>query len=183
MMKGRWLKVKKMYWFLMLGVSLLLFSGCALLDEILVDENEGSTEVTALEDVVHTENFRDGALEHILEGEVNRKGQAVGFHYDRLPTKKGEIIDGTKTDQDEQGIYEAEVTVEGIEKQSNRGRSTFFPDDWDTQEIVDAINEAYEHKTFINGNTYEGLTDEGIVIRMYLDQKDKIISAFPVYEG
>ncbi|HLR42639.1 MAG TPA: EndoU domain-containing protein, partial [Pseudogracilibacillus sp.] len=136
-----------------------------------------------LENLVDTENFRPNALEHILEGELNGKGQAVGFHYDHLPTKKGEIIAGTETELDEHGVFEAEVSVEGVEKTSNRGRSTFFPDDWDSQDVVDAINEAFENKEFINGNTYEGLTEEGIIVRMYLDNNDKIISAFPVYEG
>src|SRR5699024_11062039 len=146
-------------------------------------ENHSSTEVTALENLVDTENFRQNALEHILEGELNGKGQAVGFHYNHLPTKKGEIIAGTETDVDEHGIYEAEVRVEDVEKTSNRGRSTFFPDDWDSQDVVDAINEAFENKEFMNGNTYEGLTEEGIIVRMYIDNNDKIISAFPVYEG
>ncbi len=70
-----------------------------------------------------------------------------------------------------------------VEKTSNEGNSTFFPDDWDTQEVVDAINEAYENRIFITGNTYEGLTDEGMMIRMYLNDQNKIISAFPIYEN
>jgi len=137
--------------------------------------------VTAISELEQIENFRDGALEHILEGEINQKGQAVGFHYNQLPTKKGEIIEKTKTMPNDVGVYEAEVIVSGVEKQSNQGKSTFFPDEWDTQEVIDAINEAYEEKVLISGNTYEGLTSEGIVIRMYLDQNGKIISAFPIY--
>lgn len=161
---------------------LLGFTGCDLLDELLDDVSSvEDTAVTLISELKDTDYFRPNALEHILEGELNRKGQAVGFHYDRLPTKKGEIISGTKTDLDEHGIYEAKVIVEDVEKTSNRGKSTFFPDEWDTQDVVDAINEAYDSKTFISGNTYEGLTSEGIVIRMYLDDQEKIISAFPVY--
>jgi len=175
--------MRKIYSFIFLSVIIVLLSACALLDELVSNENNSPAEVTALENLVDTENFRLNALEHILEGELNGKGQAVGFHYDYLPTKKGEIITGTETKVDEHGIYEAEVSVDGVEKTSNRGRSTFFPDDWDSQDVVDAINEAFENKEFINGNTYEGLTEEGIIVRMYLDNNDKIISAFPVYEG
>lgn len=48
--------------------------------------------------------------------------------------------------------------------------------------VVDAINEAYNERVHIAGNTYEGLTSKGIVIHMYLDDQDKIITAFPIYE-
>lgn len=164
-------------------VAIIFLSSCALLDELLEDTNEQDEvgSITPINELVETNNFRDGALEHILEGELNRKGNAVGFHYDHLPSKKGEILEGTKTKPNKKGVYEAEVSVEGVNKESNRGRSTFFPDDWDSQDVVDAINEVYENRTFISGNTYEGLTNEGLLIHMYIDDQERIISAFPVY--
>lgn len=165
----------------LLGIFLL--AGCGFIDDLLADTNasDAPTDVTSIETLEDTDNFRPGALEHILEGELNRSGKAVGFHYNQLPSKKGEIIEGTETTPNEQGVYEAEVSVDGVTKESNRGRSTFFPDDWDTQDVVDAINEVYENRTFISGNTYEGLTEEGVLIRMYIDDQERIISAFPVY--
>lgn len=163
--------------FILIFISIFLF-GC----NIALEHNDVDS-VTPLEKLTEIEHFRDGALEHILEGEINRKGNAVGFHYNRLPTKKGEMIDGTETERNDFGIYEAEVMVDGVKKVSNKGKSTFFPDEWDTQEVIDAINEAYENKVFLSGNTYEGLTSEGIIIQMYLDQNGKIISAFPIYEA
>ena len=138
-------------------------------------------EVTLISELEYVQYFRSGALEHVLEGELNKKGEAVGFHYDQLPTKKGEVIEGTKTATNEFGAYEAEVIVKDVAKKSNEGKSTFFPDEWDTQQVIEAINEAYENRELITGNTYEGLTMEGMVIRMYLDQEEKIISAFPIY--
>lgn len=162
--------------------AVFIISGCGFLKDAndTVAENY-SESVTAINNLQHIDYFRTGALEHILEGELNRRGQAVGFHYDRLPTKKGEIIKGTETEHNEFGVYEAKIIVNDIEKKSNNGMSTFFPDEWDTQDVVDAINEAYEEKVYISGNTFEGLTEEGIVIRMYLDNDEKIISAFPIY--
>lgn len=174
MHKG-WLKL------LSISFAVLLLFGCGLLEESTDQAGVETVNVTPLDELVDIDLFRHDALAHILEGEINKKEQAVGFHYDRLPTKKGEIISGTKTAENEFGIYEAEVTVEGVEKSGNRGISSFFPDAWDSQDVVDAINEAYDTKAYISGNTYEGLTSEGIVVRMYLDQSDKIISAFPVY--
>lgn len=171
-------------WILIL-LSLLVLVGCSVdevIDEVLdifgdVEENE----IESIDELQDTDAFRKGALEHILEGELNGKGQAVGFHYDGLPTKKGEIIEGTKSSKNDQGVYEAKVKVSDVEKTSNNGKSTFFPDDWSAQEVVDAINEAYENSAFISGNTYEGLTEDGVTVRMYLDNNEKIISAFPVY--
>lgn len=163
-------------------ISIIFLFGCEFSNENntnLVQSEQN--EVTLISDLENIAYFRDGALEHILEGELNRNGQAVGFHYDRLPTKKGEIVTGTETERNELGVYEAEVIVSNVEKTSNGGKSSFFPDEWDTQEVVNAISEAYEEKEFISGNTYEGLTSDGMIIRMYLDNQDKIISAFPIY--
>lgn len=138
-------------------------------------------EPIALSDLTNTEIFRPGALEHILEGELNRNGDAVGFHYEGLPTAKGAVVEGTRTNPNKYGVYEAEVEVEGVKKRGNRGISSFFPLDWTAQEVVDAINEAYDTKQFITGNTYEGLSADGVIIHMYLDKDDQIISAFPLY--
>lgn len=166
-------------------LSLSLLMGCSI-DEVL-DLTEGEStettnvEVTPLEELIETENFKSHALHHILEGELNHKGQAVGFHYNQLETKKGKIIENSQTEPNEYGVYEAKVKVSDVNKTSNSGKSTFFSDDWDSQDVVDAINEAHDNRMQINGNTFEGLTEEGIVVRMYLDQQDKVISAFPVY--
>lgn len=171
--------MKRIGLFLLIMVFSLM--GCGLQH---IDTKQGETEIisaTPLEDLVETDHFRDGALAHILEGELNKKGQAVGFHYANLPTRQGEIVEDTKTTENEHGIYEAEVVVSEVEKTANSGKSTFFPDSWDSQDVVDAINEAYDDRSFISGNTYEGLTEEGIIVRMYLDESEKIISAFPIY--
>lgn len=178
---------KRLYHIFLLSLSAFLLAGCNL--ELLIDINDNDYEhnqaeneiVTAISDLQDTDHFRHGAVEHILEGELNKEGEAVGFHYNRLSTKKGEIIAGTETEANKFGVYEAEVIVNDVAKTSNHGKSTFFPNEWDTQHVIDAINEAYNVKTLISGNTYEGLTADGMRIRMYLDDHDKIISAFPVY--
>lgn len=173
--------MKKLSYLLLTGFLLFIFLGC---DANIDATNEHGGEViavTSIEELENTDYFRDSALVHILEGELNRKGQAVGFHYDQLPTKNGEIIEGTETKENDLGIYEAKVVIDDVEKSSNSGKSTFFPDDWDTQDVIETINEAYDEKSFINGNTYEGIANNGVVVRMYLDNNEKIISAFPVY--
>lgn len=172
----------KLKYVLLSLLSLFLLMSCSIEDD-LVQSETNEQKVTPLTELVETENFKSNALEHILEGELNYKGQAVGFHYSQLESKKGEIIDNSQTELDENEVYEAKVRIKDVNKTSNNGKSTFFPDDWDTQDVVDAINEAYDNRTHINGNTFEGLTAEGIIVRMYLTEQNQIISAFPVYEG
>lgn len=80
-------------------------------------------------------------------------------------------------------MYEAKVEVNGIPKVSNGGKSTFFPQDWSPQQVVDAINEAFDNKQFVKGskNTYVGKLNNGMQIQMFIDNiTNKIISAFPV---
>src|SRR5690625_3951140 len=98
--------IKKIIKLFFISFAMLFIVGCNVNDFI---ENVAETDqkeldsVTAIQDLKQTEYFRDGALEHILEGEINRKGQAVGFHFDRLPTKKGEIVEGTEKAPNEFG--------------------------------------------------------------------------------
>ncbi|HDR6287643.1 TPA: ribonuclease [Bacillus cereus] len=127
----------------------------------------------------HTEKFRPNTLKHILEGEINWRGDAMGYHTEVLENTPGKIISGTEEILNDQGIYKARVEVNGTPKTGNRGFSTFFPKDWSPQKIVDNINEAYNNRTYEFGNTYSGIGSEGIRISMYIDGNGKIISAFP----
>ena len=79
-------------------------------------------------------------------------------------------------------MYEAKVInpINGTVKPGNSGNSTFFPDDWTAQDIVNATNAAYNNKYLIRGNTYEG-TYNNIKIRMYINPSTgKVISSYPI---
>lgn len=135
-----------------------------------------------LANLKHTENFTEKSLSHIFEGDLNRRGQSGGYHYDMVESTSGSIIEGTKGPVlNDAGVYEARVEVNGIPKKANGGYSTFFPDHMSPQEVVDTINEAYETREFKikTRNTYEGFSKNGMKITMYLDSDEKIISAYP----
>lgn len=135
-----------------------------------------------LANLKHTENFTEKSLSHIFEGDLNRRGQSGGYHYDMVEGTSGSIIEGTKGPTlNDVGVYEARVEVDGIPKKANEGYSTFFPDHMSPQEVVDTINEAYETRQFKikTRNTYEGFSKNGMKITMYLDSDKKIISAYP----
>ena len=132
----------------------------------------------------NTQNFRPSAIKHIMEGDLNQRGQAGGYHYENIPKTQGRVIPGTETTPNPFGVYSGRVEVSGVPKVANNGGSTFFPKDMSPQEIINSINEAYSAKSLLRGNTYRGTVQSGpkagMIILMYLDRNGKIISAFPL---
>ena len=199
--------MKKRYYFIMLGMLLLFFlfgnsSDQGILTEDTVSENvvvtsqeamdtydeesnqpenkETVYEKTVLITLENTDIFIDSAIEHIFEGNVSR-GKAGGYHYECIKDTAGKVISGTEVDLNDLGVYKAQVEVDGILKKTNKGYSTFFPKDMNPQEVVDSINEAYDNRVFVEGTskTYRGSANNGLEIEMYINEKGKIISAFP----
>mgnify|MGYP002513646936 CR=1 FL=1 len=64
---------------------------------------------------------------------------------------------------------------------ANDGYSSFFPVTMTPQQIIDATNQAYGNRVYVQGNTYIGVANNGMEIVMYLDASNKIISFFPTY--
>lgn len=54
----------------------------------------------------------------------------------------------------------------------------FFPRSWNQQQVVDAINAAYDNRRHHKKNLYIG-TVNGITIQMRLDPNGKIVTAYP----
>ena len=116
----------------------------------------------------NTEHFAKKTLEHIFDGTIN---------------SKGEIIAGTESARDSRGVFTAKVKVSGVKK---NGFSSFYPEDWSPQQVVDAINEAYQDalsdKSNPHGELWIGYSGD-LEIDMYLDSGKKITTAYPIYEG
>lgn len=136
---------------------------------------------SVLSSLTNTQIFNNTAIEYIFKGNLDRNGNAGGYHYEEIIGTPGKTISGTELPENSYGVYKAQVQVNGNNKSANNGYSTFFPKDMSPQEVVDAINEAYGNKVFVSGtrNTYEGISSGGIVISMYINGNGKIISAFP----
>ncbi|PEB32513.1 hypothetical protein COM77_30325 [Bacillus cereus] len=118
----------------------------------------------------------NGSVEHIFHGNVNRRGEAGGFHHESMPSK-GKIRSITE-EPNEHGVYKAEVEVNGIPKEFE---SSFFPKDWNRVEVLQAVKEAYNNKEYTGrGNRYIGRTSHGIEIMMFIDSRNRVISAFPL---
>src|SRR5690625_1695205 len=70
----------------------------------IIESKETENDKIEISKLIDVQHFQHGALEHILEGEINHKGYAVGFHYEGLPTQKGKVIASTRTTADEHGV-------------------------------------------------------------------------------
>ena len=131
----------------------------------------------------NTERFAKNTLEHIFDGTINGKGKATGYHYTKVTDSKGKIIDGTRSETDENGVFTGKVEVSGVKK---NGFSSFYPESWTPQQVVDAINTAYDDalsdKSNPHGSIWIGYCGD-LEIDMYLNSDKKITTAFPVYEG
>ena len=131
----------------------------------------------------NTEHFAKNTLEHIFDGTINGKGKATGYHYSMITDSKGKIVDGTRSKADKNGVFTAKVEVSGKKK---NGFSSFYPESWTPQQVVDAINTAYDD-AFKNPDNPQGSLWIGysgdIEIDMYLNSNKQITTAYPVYEG
>ena len=151
-------------------------------DDAKKDKNAGYT-MSDVKKLRNTENFSRNGLEHIFDGTVNKKGKATGYHYSRVRDSKGHILDGTRGKKDENGVFTAKVEVDGVKKE---GFSSFYPEDWSPQDVVDAINTAY--KEAVNdpknprGSLWIGHAGK-LEIDMYLDDHKKILTAYPIHRG
>lgn len=70
------------------------------------------------------------------------------------------------------------VSASSSQSERRLAHRTFFPQGWSPQEVVDAINEAYDNRVQVSGNDYRGVSSSGVVISLYI-KDDKICSAFP----
>lgn len=145
-----------------------------------------------LEGLEQTEHFESGLIKHIFNGEVKlasagkgkKRLEATGYHTEVIKNAEGQIIPGTKSSPDTKGVYQGKVKVNGIRKRTMGGMSTFFPEHWSPQHIVNAINEAYANKRLKTNtlNMYEGSSSEGVRIRMRVNANGKIVNVYPLME-
>ena len=145
-----------------------------------ISENAGyyMADISQLEDVDY---FAKGTLEHIFDGTINKKGNATGYHYTMVLDSKGKIIEGTRSAEDENGVFTGKVEVDGVKK---NGFSSFYPEAWTPQQVVDAINTAYDEAIANPDNPKNSLWIGhygNIEIDMYLDSNQKITTAYPIY--
>lgn len=121
-------------------------------------------------------------VKHILEGGINRRGEATGFHH--LPSKKQ---DRTKiieivNQPNSCGVYRAKVQIEGKVK---KAFSTMFPNRLSSQDVINSIKTGYEKALSQSGTrrTITTSTNECYDITIILDDNKNIITSYPIFKN
>ena len=121
-------------------------------------------------------------LEHVFEGQVNRRGKPVGFHSrpaGRDPA--GARVVRTISGRNGLGVYIAEVEIRNGSGRWLRKTSTFYPDSLSRGEVVAAILHAWEERRELGGGKFQGPSGEGFTIEGYTLDGGGINTAYPIY--
>jgi Bacterial EndoU nuclease len=120
---------------------------------------------------------------HIEFGEINRRGEAVGYHHrpngvDPPSARVLRIVQPANAN----GVYRARTalrdaaTGEWIPK---KAPSTFYPDAMTPEEVVDAILVAFHVSEIRNDGQFVGPSDRGFAIEDWY-QNGRINAAYPL---
>jgi hypothetical protein len=122
---------------------------------------------------------------HIFQGEINRKGLAVGYHHrpngkDASNARLSKLTGLPNT----QGVYIGRVEIRNPANGqwvSKLSSSTFFPDNWSQAQVLTEIQGAFATvtppKEFWQATSPSGLKIEGY----YSKATNTITTAYPVY--
>ena len=130
-------------------------------------------------------------LEHVFEGQINRRGKPTGFHSRPGGTDPaGARVVRRISGPNDLGVYIAEVEIRSGTSPSGanaagrwlRKTSTFFPDSMSREEVVAAILHAWEERRDLGGDKFQGPSGEGFTIEGYTLDDGGINTAYPLYK-
>lgn len=121
-------------------------------------------------------------LEHIFEGQVNKRGKAVGFHSrpggkNPADARVTRVIDKPNR----AGVYTADVEVRNRSGRWLRKRSTFYPDRLSREEILAAVLKAWNERDETQGNLFRGPSGKGFTIEGRTLDNGDINTAYPIF--
>ena len=125
-------------------------------------------------------------LEHVFEGQVNRRGKPIGFHSrpgGRDPA--GARVVRRVSGPNALGVYIAEVEIRNGSGRWLKKTSTLYPDKLSRDEVVAAILHAWEERRDMGGGKFQGPSGTGFTIEGYtLDDGGigGINTAYPLYK-
>lgn len=122
-------------------------------------------------------------LAHIDYGEINRRGEAVGYHHRQNGVDPPEArVMRIVQPPDASGIYRARVALRNpmtgawIDK---KAPSTFFPDAMSDDEVVEAILAAFQDGSRRGDGEFIGASGRGFAIEGWY-QNGRINAAYPL---
>lgn len=145
--------------------------------KLLLPDKTGSFKISKLPTLKNTDDFRANAIPHSLAGELNKNGDAAGYHSRVIAGSNAEIK--VVSPPDKYGVYKANVKINGVPK---KALSSMFPDTWSAQKIIDEVNYANKNKYLDEANKYIGKASNGMKIEVVI-KKGKIDDFWPIYKG
>jgi len=122
-------------------------------------------------------------LTHIFDGEINRHGKPVGFHVaPKDPMGAKSRIKQILSGPNRAGIYTAIVEI--YDPATGRWKekfSSFYPDDFSRQQIIDSILFAHSNNRLPEGSRWRGPSGHGFLIEGYRFGNGDINTAYPLY--
>lgn len=122
-------------------------------------------------------------LTHIFDGEINRSGKPVGFHV----APKEEMgarsrIVRRMSGPNKAGVYTAMVEIyDPVERRWKEKFSSFFPDHFSRQQVIDSILYAVSNNMLPDGSRWRGPSGHGFLIEGYRYHSGDINTAYPLY--
>ena len=122
---------------------------------------------------------------HIFQGEINRRGLAVGYHH-RLNGIDGNNARMSKLTgmPNRRGVYTGRVEIRRVtngEWVSKVSGSSFFPDLWSREKVLSEIRGAF-NASDKNKEPWQGTSPSGLQIQGYYNKStNTITTAYPIY--
>ncbi|MDF2367991.1 EndoU domain-containing protein [Sneathiella sp.] len=122
-------------------------------------------------------------LTHIFDGEINRHGKPVGFHVaPKEPMGATSRIKHILSGPNHAGVYTAMVEIyDSDDRRWKEKFSSFFPDDFSRQQVVDSILFAHSNNRLPEGSRWRGPSGHGFLIEGYRFGNGDINTAYPLY--
>jgi hypothetical protein len=120
-------------------------------------------------------------MDHVLEGEINSKGKATGYHAELAADGASRIKPGAEISYNANGTYEAPVQIWDADKGQwvDKAReSTFFPPSWSQARTEYEVSEAFKQGT--PGTKFVKTSPSGLDIQFYWDSKNQRTTFHPL---
>jgi Bacterial EndoU nuclease len=120
---------------------------------------------------------------HIATGEINRRGDAVGYHHrtNGIDPPGARVLRIVQP-PDANGVYRARVALRDPETGDwidKRAASTFFPDAMSDDDILDAVLGAFHHGRIRKDGEFVGDSGHGFAIEGWY-HSGRINAAYPL---
>lgn len=119
---------------------------------------------------------------HIFDGEINRRGEPVGFHARPGGREPADArVAAVRTGPNGLGVYVASVEIRDPRSgQWHEKRSSFFPDHLSREEVLAVIHHAWTNRERGDSEKWRGPSGLGFTVEGWAG-RGEIHTAYPIY--